>query len=84
MVKVKMFGVFRLDSGLKEMTSEAASVKELFPQIIAEAKKINPRTTLTEKDLRGCVIAVNGKQVKPNSRLNDGDEVVLVPAVAGG
>lgn len=84
MVNVRFFGVFRLDSGLKEMSAEAGSVKELFPQIIAEAKKINPRTTLTEKDLRGCIIAVNGRQVKPGAVLKDGDEIVLVPAVAGG
>ena len=84
MVHVKLFGVFRLDSGVKELDVSAATPKDIYPQIIAEAKRINPKTRLNEKDLRGCVISVNGRQVKPGSKLNDGVEVILVPAVAGG
>jgi len=83
-VRVKIFGVFRLDSGIKEMTVQVETVKELFPLIIEEAKRLNPQTPLKVKDLEGCVVAVNGKQVKPNTKLQDGDEVMLVPAVAGG
>lgn len=84
MVKIKVFGVFRLDSGIKEMTVQANTVRELFPLLVQEAKRLNPETTLKEKDLEGCVVAVNGKQVKLKSKLKDGDEVFLVPAVAGG
>ena len=84
MVKVKVFGWFRLDSGIKEITVHANTVRDLFPLLIQEAKRINPETTLKEKDLEGCVVAVNGKQVKINTKLKDGDEVFLVPAVAGG
>ena len=52
MVTVKMFGTFRLDSGMK--------------------------------DVKGCIVCLHDKQVRPSTKLNDGDEVVLVPAVAGG
>ena len=84
MVKVKLFGVFRLDSGVKSLEADVTTVKTLYPLIVAEAKRLDPRSTLSEKDLRGCIVAVNGRQVKPNTTLSDGDEVVLVPAVAGG
>ena len=84
MVTVKIFGVFRLETGIKEMTAQAARVSELFPQIIGEAKRRNPQSAMTEKDLRGCIIAVNGRQATPKTELHPGDEVVLVPAAAGG
>ena len=84
MVTVKLFGTFRLDTRLKVVELEASSVKELLPLIMAEVKKLDPSTQLTEKDLKGCIISVNGKQSKLRAKLNNGDEVCLMPAVAGG
>jgi molybdopterin converting factor small subunit len=84
MVKVRLFGVFRLDSGVKELDTDAGSVRELLPLIIRESKRINPKNTMTVKDLKGCIISVNGRQVGLEAKLSDGDDVVLVPAVAGG
>ena len=37
MVKVKLFGLLRLDTGLKELELEANSVKELYPLILEAA-----------------------------------------------
>lgn len=84
MITVRVFGVFRLDSGVKRMEAEAASVKELLPLVLAEAKRIKPDTKVTMKDVTSCVVVVNGKRVDHSAPLCDGDEVMLVPAVAGG
>ena len=84
MVKVKLFGTLRLDSGIKELTAEADSVRALYPLILAEIRQRKPDSGITEKDLRACLAAVNGSQASPRARLRDGDVVYLFPAVAGG
>lgn len=84
MVTVKLFGTFRLDSGLKELQLEAGSVKDIFPLIMDEVRRLDPQTKLTMKDLKSCVVSLNGRQVGMRAALNDGDLVILVPAVAGG
>lgn len=84
MVTVKLFGTFRLDSGLKELQLEAGSVKDIFPLIMDEVRRLDPQTELTIKDLKSCVVSLNGRQVGMRTALSDGDLVILVPAVAGG
>ena len=84
MVTVKLFGLFRLDTGLKEIKAEASSVKELYPILLDEAKKVNPTTMITAADIDGCIIVINGKQSKKNSKLRDGDTVFLMSPVCGG
>ena len=84
MVKVKLFGLFRLDTGLKELNLEAGTVKELYPFLLAEARKNKPGTVINEADIDGCIVMINGKQGKKSSRLKDGDEVMLMSPVCGG
>ena len=84
MVHVKLFGLLRLDTGLKEFTAEAAAVGDLYPILLAEAKRVKPSTKVTAKDVDGCVILINGKQGKKSSRLKDGDQVQLMSPVCGG
>ena len=84
MVTVKLFGTFRLDSGLKELQLEAGSVKDIVPLIMDEVRRLDPQTELTMKDLKSCIVSLNGRQVGMRAALNDGDLVILVPAVAGG
>ncbi|MDO4816567.1 MAG: MoaD/ThiS family protein [Bacillota bacterium] len=85
MVTVKLFGTFRLDSRLNgAIEMDVKKVKDIYPLIITEIKKHDPCTSLTEADFKGCVVSVNGKQVNLRYKLNDGDEVYLMPAVAGG
>ena len=84
MVKVKLFGLFRLDTGIKEMDAEANDVKALYPLLLEEAKRKNPSTKITAKDIDGCIILINGKAAKKNSPLHDGDEVMLMSPVCGG
>ena len=84
MVKIKLFGLFRLDTGLKELSAEAKTVKELYPFLLVEAKKANPGTKVTAADVDGCIVVINGKQCKKNAKLSDGDEIWLMSPVCGG
>ena len=84
MVTVKLFGLFRLDTGLKSLNAEAASVKELYPILLAEAKKVRPDTRVTAADIDGCIVVINGKPARKSSPLKDGDQVSLMSPVCGG
>ena len=84
MVTVKLFGLFRLDTGLKTLNVEAGSVRELYPILLAEAKKVRPDTKITAADIDGCIVVVNGKQARKSSPLKDGDQVSLMSPVCGG
>lgn len=84
MVTVKLFGTLRLDSGVKELTAEVDSVRALYPLILAEIRNQKPDSGITEKTLKSCLIAVNGKQATPQAKLQDGDTIYLFPAAAGG
>lgn len=85
MIKVKLLGLFRLDTGIKEIDVEAVkTVKELYPLLLQEAKKVNPTTTITSKDIDGCIVLVNGVQSKKTTKIKDGDEVYLMSPVCGG
>ena len=45
---------------------------------------LEENAAITEKALKSCLIAVNGKQATPQAKLRDGDTVYLFPAAAGG
>ena len=76
MITVKLFGLLRLESGIKEKQLEAGSVKEIFSAL--------EDCGIGRKDLEGCVILVNGKSANKRSKLKPGDTVVLMSPVAGG
>ena len=76
MITVKLFGLLRLESGIREKQIPADSVKDEF-QALTEAG-------IREKALSGCVVLVNGKNANKRSKLEDGDTVVLMSPVAGG
>ena len=84
MVKVKIFGLLRMDTGLKELELEAERVKDLYPQILARAKQAKPGTKVRAKDIDGCIIMINGVQGKKTAALCDGDTVMLMSPVCGG
>ena len=84
MVTVKLFGTLRLESGVKELTAEAKTVKELYPPVMRQIRAVKPDSAVTEKALRGCLVAVNGVQAGPRTKLRDGDVVYFFPASAGG
>ncbi len=78
MITVKLFGLLRLESGIKELTLEAESLGDIKEALLARSDRI------TKRDLEGCVILINGKQGNKRSKLKDGDQVVLMSPVAGG
>lgn len=84
MVKVKLFGLLRMDTGLRELNLEAETVRDLYPQILAQAMLARPGTRVSAKDIDGCIIMINGVQGKKSSVLNDGDTVMLMSPVCGG
>ena len=76
MIRVKLYGLLRLDSGIKEKQLEAATVKDVLDALAG--------CGISRKDLDGCIILINGKPAKKRSKLEDGDTVVLMSPVAGG
>lgn len=78
MIRVRLFGLLRIDSGIKELELEASSIKELF------AALENASDKLSASRLEGCVIMINSKPGNKKSRLKDGDEIMLLSPVAGG
>ena len=83
MVTVKLFGALRLRSGLKEYQLEARDLNELYAQLakISDGIGMEP---VTVKDLRTCIVMINGKQCRPHHSLADGDTVVLLTPASGG
>ena len=76
MITVKLYGLLRLDSGIKERSMVADSVRDVLEQL--------SQLGLDSKALSGCVILVNGTPAKKRTKLNPGDVVQLLPPVAGG
>ena len=78
MIKVKLFGLLRLNTGLKDVEVAAADMKHVFQSLTELAPQLNI------KELSRCVVFINGKQGNKRSKLKDGDEVTLLSPVAGG
>ena len=76
MITVKLYGLLRINSGIKERNIEAGSVKEVLQNLMMQG--------ISQKDLNGCIILVNGKSARRRSKLQDGDVVQLMSPVAGG
>ena len=76
MITVKLYGLLRIESGIKETQLEAGTVREVLDHLTA--------CGISQKDLNGCVILLNGSSATKRSKLQDGDTVVLMSPVAGG
>ena len=76
MITVKLYGLLRLDSGIKTLDADAKNTRELLAVL--------ERQGLDAKLLRGCHILVNGELTSRHVSLRDGDTVQLFPPVAGG
>ena len=76
MITVRLYGLLRLNSGIKERQLEADSMKEVFTQLSREG--------IPRKELEGSIILINGKSSNKRSKLSNGDTVVLMSPVAGG
>ena len=76
MITVKLYGLLRIESGIRERQMEAGTVKEVLESLAG--------CGLSPKDLTSCVILINGTGANKRSKLKDGDTVVLMSPVAGG
>ena len=83
MITVKLFGALRLRSGLKEYQLEAENLNALYTQL-SEISKNKGMEAVSVKELRDCIVMINGKQCKPHHALSDGDTVVLLTPASGG
>ena len=76
MITVKLYGLLRLDSGIKERQLEAATVAQILDYLQSQG--------ISRKDLNGAVVLVNGQSANKRTKVNDGDVVQLLSPVAGG
>ena len=76
MITVKLYGLLRIESGIRERKLKVNSVKDALNALAAEG--------VSKKNLNGCVVLVNGKNAGNRTKLKDGDTVVLMSPVAGG
>ena len=76
MITVKLYGLLRIESGIKQKQLEAESVKEVLRHLVD--------CGIAKKDLEGSLILVNGAGARKQTKLKDGDLVVLMSPVAGG
>jgi molybdopterin synthase sulfur carrier subunit len=92
-ITVKLFGVLRHISGVGELALNievAISVKELMSEIVREMPTLKSSLLGQQFEvLRSSVlIFVNGREIGVldglETKLKDGDDVVLVPVVHGG
>lgn len=80
MVKVKLFGVIRLGSGIKETECTASTLSEVFDHVNSiSSQNVEPFT------FGDAIVFINGARVtKQKINLKDGDEVWLMSPASGG
>ena len=76
MITVKLYGLLRIESGIKEKQLEADTVAQVLDSL-AECG-------IPKRELRSCVILLDGKSASKRSKLKNGDTVILMSPVAGG
>lgn len=92
-IKVRLFGVFRMDTHLSDEDIEAEKITDIFDILnvkanekFAEKKKADP--TLKQPDeikFRDAIVYVNGERCpKKKHTLTDGDEIWLLSPASGG
>ena len=76
MITVKLYGLLRVESGIRQLQVEADHQKALYDQLQAAG--------LDKQALKGCYVLVNGTPAARRTTFKDGDVVQLLPPVAGG
>lgn len=79
-ITVKLFAAYQEAYGLPELSIEmpsGATVVEVRDRLIADHPELAPWRDLTR-------FGINLQFVAPETLLQDGDEVVLIPPVSGG
>jgi molybdopterin converting factor small subunit len=76
MITVKLYGLLRIESGIREKQLEATGIRDILDALAG--------CGIPKKELEGCIILINGKTANRRSKVTDGDTVVLMSPVAGG
>lgn len=76
MITVKLYGLMRVESGIRELSVEAENLKTMYLRL--------QEAGLDKQDLKGCYVLVNGRPAARKETFKDGDVVQLLPPVAGG
>jgi molybdopterin converting factor small subunit len=81
-VTVKLFGVFRVDTGTKEHQLDCEKLKDVFAQLNEQLGHIQMDSGLQFKD---AAVYIGGEACRKKSRtLKDGDEIWLLSPASGG
>ena len=81
-IKIKLFGVFRVDTHIAETEIDADKLKDVFSALNEKLGHIQMDSGLEFKD---ALIYINGEPCAKKSRkLNDGDELWLLSPASGG
>ena len=81
-VKVKLFGVFRVDTHTAEVELGAEKLKDVFDALHEKLGGAQLESGLQFKD---AVVYVNGESCRKKSqKLSDGDEIWLLSPASGG
>lgn len=92
-VKVRLFGVLRVDTHLAEEELEIEKVKDIFPSLNHKVDEIyeanlrdNPGLERPDAiEYKHIVLFINGERCKSKSqKLNDGDELWVLSPASGG
>ncbi len=78
MITVKFYGLLRIDSGIREMQIEAASLKSLYNEITRLCPSVE------REALKRSIVLINGQRAHPASKLSEGDTVQFLSPSAGG
>ncbi|MBE6008762.1 MAG: MoaD/ThiS family protein [Lachnospiraceae bacterium] len=81
MATAKLFGVMRLKTKIKEIELPEGRLLDSL-HIIAE--NADPASGVTVKELKNCVIMINGKQSNCRAKIKNGDEVIFLSPAGGG
>ena len=76
MITVKLYGLLRIESGIREKQLAASTVKEVLDTLAV--------CGIDRKELSSCLILVNGNSAGKRHKLTNGDTVVLMSPAAGG
>ena len=81
-IKVKLFGVYRMDTHTAELELEAEKLRDVFTAL---HEKLGGERTASGLQYKDAVIYLNGESCrKKSARLADGDEIWLLSPASGG
>lgn len=92
-VKVKLFGVFRMDTHIAETTMEIERLGDIFPQLNERSMALYREKAAADPSLapppqfafKDAIVYVNGERcARKSKRLTAADEIWLLSPASGG